>query len=345
MIPLPITPKKILVRMPNWLGDLVMATPILTDLNLHWPEAKITALCQGTLGTVIQEDPHIHEILNFKRPKNIFDFETQKNIISSLKQGNYDLGILLTNSFSSAFRFWQAAIPHRIGYAAHWRSPFLNYPLPFPKEKATQHLVKTYKMLLNPLGIPTSSTSPRLYLSSQEKEKARQLLVSHGIQPSDIVIGINPGAAYGSAKCWIPERFMKLSKELLLLPRVKIVFFGDKVGTPLVDEICRQLPSQVINLAGKTLLRELIALIEACNLFLTNDSGPMHVASAVGTPLVAIFGPTNDISTGPYQGGTVIHKHVSCSPCYRRECPLADFRCMKEITVEEVYKKIQKLLM
>ncbi len=340
-----LSPKRIIVRMPNWLGDLVMATPILTDLRHHWPEAKITALCQGTLGTIIQADPHIDNVLNFKRPKGWLSRQSDQNILAPFRQGHYDLGILLTNSFSSAYWFWRGQVQNRLGYASNWRHFLLDYPLPFPAQRKSQHLVITYKMLLEPLGIPLSQTPPRLYVTVQEQQAARERLASYGIHSSDLIIGINPGAAYGSAKCWLPERFKQLSQQLLNhYPLLKIVYFGDKAGAPLVKDICTGLPTnRLIDLAGKTSLRELIALIQTCHLFLTNDSGPMHVASALGIPLVALFGSTSDVTTSPYNGGSIIHKHVPCSPCYRRECPI-DFRCMTRIEVSEVYEKIKSFL-
>ncbi len=342
--PLSFSPKRIVIRMPNWLGDLVMATPILTDLRHHWPEAKISVQCQGILGTVIQEDPHIDEVLNFKRPTSWFNRKSHDSILSPLKQSDFDLGILLTNSFSSALWFWRGKVKNRIGYAAHCRSWFLDYSISFPEKRKSQHLVITYKMLLEPLGIPVSSTPPRLYLTPDEKGWARDKLAGLGVQPGNLLIGINPGAAYGSAKCWLPDRFKQLTYQLLEKPNVKILYFGDKGGAPLVDEICAGFPTdRVINLAGKTSLRELLALIETCSLFLTNDSGPMHAASALGIPLIALFGSTSDTATGPYNGGHVIHKHVPCSPCYRRECPI-DFRCMTRIEVKEVYEEIQRLV-
>lgn len=339
----PKSPRRILVRMPNWLGDLVMATPILTDLRHHWPEAKITALCQGALGAVIQEDPHIDAILPFKRPKSWLSRQSHADIVNPLRQGEYDLGVLLTNSFSSAWWFWRGHVQNRLGYATHWRSQLLDTPVSFPETRETQHLVITYKMLLEPLGIPLSQTSPCLYVTPQEQQAARELLATHGIQAADLIVGINPGAAYGSAKCWLPDRFKLLTQKLLERPDLKIVYFGDKGGAPLVEEICKGFPERVINLAGKTNLRQLIALIQTCHLFLTNDSGPMHVASALGVPLIALFGSTSDVATSPYNGGKVIHKHVACSPCYRRECPI-DFRCMKQIEVSEVYQEMQGLL-
>lgn len=336
-------PKNIIVRMPNWLGDLVMATPILADMRLHWPKAKITAMCQGGLGSVIQEDPHIDEILKFNRPSGWLHRQVHGDIIAPLRKGQYDLGILLTNSFSSAWWFWRGKVKNRLGFATHGRSWLLDFPIAFPAARKTQHLVLTYKALLQPFGIPLSKTPPRLYLTIEEQKEAQDWLATFRINPQDIVVGINPGAAYGSAKCWLPERFIKLTEKLLENPRVKVIYFGDKAGSSLVLDICAGFSERVINLAGKTSLRQLMAMIQSCHLFLTNDSGPMHVASALSVPLIALFGSTSDIATSPYNGGLVIHKHVACSPCYRRECPI-DFRCMKEISVEEVYKNINSLL-
>lgn len=341
--PLSLSPQRIIVRMPNWLGDFVMAAPILTDLRHHWPEAKITAMCQGTLSSVIQEDPHVDELFDFQRPKGFRKHLTNGEIIEPLKKGHYDLGILLTNSLSSAYWFWRGKVQNRIGFDTHWRRYLLDHPIPFPAKRDHQHLVITYKILLEPLGIYVSQTPPRLYLSPQEQQEAREKLVGYDVESSDILIGINPGAAYGSAKCWLPERFKQLCEHLLSHPRLKIVFFGDRAGAPLVEMICKDLPSRVINLAGKTSLRELMALIQTCHIFLTNDSGPMHVASALEIPLIALFGSTSDTTTGPYQGGHVIHKRVPCSPCYRRECPI-DFRCMTRIGVQEVYQEIRNLV-
>ena len=344
-LPLADPPQRIIVRMPNWLGDFVMAAPILTDLRHHWPEAKITALSQWMLSSVIQEDPHVDEWLNFQRPKGWADNFFHREIVQSLQKGRFDLGILLTNSFSSAFRFWQGSVQNRIGYAGNLRSPLLDRPIPFPKERERQHLVITYKMLLRPLGIPLSQTPPRLYLTQEEKREAYKSLSAFGIESSDILIGINPGAAFGSAKCWLPERFTELSLQLLEDRRIKIVFFGDKAGASLVQRICTSLPlSRAIDLAGKTTLRQLLAYIQSCDLFLTNDSGPMHAASALGIPLIALFGSTTDAATGPYSGGRVIHKHVPCSPCYRRECPIIDFRCMRAIEVKEVMDGIEQMV-
>lgn len=337
-------PINIIVRMPNWLGDLVMATPILADLRNRWKEARITAMCQSNVAGLLAADPNIDEIFSYKRPSGWVHRQQHLEIIKPLKQGNYDLGVLLTNSLSSAWWFWRGHVQNRIGYAGNLRNLLLNKAVPFPPNKETQHLVLTYKMLLAPLGIELSNSPPRLYVTQEELEEAQRILAFHGaLVGKHTIVGINPGAAYGSAKCWLPERFQEVTRRLLERPNLYVVYFGDAAGAPLVNDICKGMPDRVINLAGRTSLRELMALIKSLTILLTNDSGPMHIAAALGTPLLALFGSTNEVKTGPYPIGKVIHKHVECSPCYKRICPI-DFRCMKRIEADEVYNELQQLI-
>lgn len=337
-----ITAKNIIIRMPNWLGDLVMATPVIADVRKKYPNARITAMCQSNVAPLLKEDPHIDEILLFHRPSG-WERRHSRHVIEQIRKGHYDLGILLTNSISSAWWFWRGKVEKRLGFKRQMRSALLNMGVNVPRNIETQHLVITYKQILDPLGIPVSNQAPKLYLDESELESAQELLKRSGILPEHTLIGINPGAAYGSAKCWLPERFRELAVKFLDNPAARIVFFGDNTGAELVRDICVGLPERVVNLAGKTSIRELMALISCCSAFVTNDSGPMHIASALGTPLVALFGSTSEVKTGPYHGGTVIHKNVSCSPCYKRTCPI-DFRCMKSIEVDEVLAEVQALL-
>lgn len=336
-------PTSIIVRMPNWLGDLVMATPVLADLRQHFPRSKITAMCQSSIASLLREDPNIDELFSFNRPSGWLHRKAFRNILMPLRHGEHDLGVLLTNSFSSAWKFWRGNTQNRLGYSRLGRDFLLDKAVAYPEKMKAQHLVDTYKMLLEPLGVPLSISEPKLYLSSQEKKEVRTLLDTLKIPQNALLVGINPGAAYGAAKCWIPKRFQEVALKLLDNPNVHILFFGDAATVPLIDRICQSLPERAMNLAGKTSLRELVALIGECKAFLTNDSGPMHIASALGTPLVALFGSTSDVRTGPYKGGTVIHKRTSCSPCGQRICPI-DFRCMKEIQVKEVVQAVQSLV-
>lgn len=331
-------PQNILVRMPNWIGDLIMATPLLTDLRKAFPRASITAMCKAPLCKLLEEDEAIDELFCFTKPSNDFARRQERDIIAKLQAGKYDAGILTTNSFSSAWWFWQGRVGRRIGYSAHFRRLLLNDPLPFPKDK--EHLVHSFKRLLQPLGIPFSETMPRLFVTDKEVEKSKQLLYQRGYVLGKRLIGINPGAAYGSAKCWPPERFRALAMRLLLESDAYIVFFGDAATAGLVKEIVQGLPEKVIDLAGVTSLRELSCIIKDCTVLVTNDSGPMHIGAAFGTPLVALFGSTDPAVTGPYgRSGSVLCKQVECSPCFKRVCPI-DFRCMKQIEVDEVVEQV-----
>lgn len=331
----------ILVRMPNWIGDIVMGTPVLEDLRKHFPNASLTAMCLHPACHLLENDPAIDELFCFHKKRYLSRRDAHRNIIEKMKNGKYDIGILLTNSFSSAWLFWQGHIPRRIGFVAHMRSLLLTDPLPFPASRQRQHLTRTYKALLSPLGIQESETAPTLYITDEEKAAATEFLKHCGTLPGECIIGINPTAAYGAAKCWPPERFRILALKLAQSKeKPKIIFFGSNDQIPSIKEICRDLPPSVINAAGGTTLRELMALIAACSLLVTNDSGPMHIADAFNVPVIALFGSTDPIVTGPYRGqGKVIAKNVPCAPCFKRTCPI-DFRCMTQITVDEVYREV-----
>ena len=320
-----------------------MATPILTDLRRAYPKARITAMCRSPICEILKGDPEIDELFCFSKARGFGRRNEKRNIVEKIKKGQYDLGVLLTHSFSSAWWFWLGHVKYRLGYESNGRKLFLTNSLPFPATIQKQHLVTTYKSLLKPLGIPLSQTAPRLFLSAHELADARALLTKLGVPENTTIVGINPGATYGSAKCWLPERFREVTERLLQDKELYIVYFGDQASASLVNEICQGLPARVINLAGHTTLRELATMISICDVLLTNDSGPMHIADALGTPLVALFGSTSDVITGPYHQQGVIHKHVECSPCYQRVCPI-DFRCMKRIESDEVYRAVRNII-
>jgi len=315
-----------------------MATPVLADLRRRFPTAHITAMSSFAISELVKQDPAIDKILCFTKPESpaaarqsVFD------ISRKLRREKYDLGVLLTNSFSSACCFYLGKVKRRLGYAVDWRSLLLTDRMEPPEIKI--HQIDFYKHLLQPLGILKSETPPRLYLLENEEEAAKALLYQRGYRSGQALIGINPGAAYGSAKCWPPERFRALAHVFLQDPDLAIVFFGDAQSRDLVNKICDGLPERVINLAGATNLRQLACLIKNCDVLVTNDSGPMHVGAALRTPIVALFGSTDDLITGPWnQKEGVINKHLCCSPCFKRTC-FGDFRCMYKIEVEEVAQK------
>ncbi|MBT7461726.1 MAG: glycosyltransferase family 9 protein, partial [Waddliaceae bacterium] len=267
--------KNIVVRMPNWLGDIIMATPVLEDLRERFPEANIVAMCQSNGAAILEGNPFIDEIFAYQRPKT----NSEKTaIIEKIRDGNYDLGVLTTNSFSSAWWFLRGKVKQRIGYTGNLRGFLLTTAIPFPKERECQHLVDTYKNILTPLGTKISKSTTQCYVSDEERRHANITLEDLGVPTDATIIGINASAAFGTAKCWLPERFAGLTQRLLEDINVHVLYFGDASGTSLIEGICSNFTERVYSMAGKTSLRSFISLVAACNVFITNDSGPMHIA-------------------------------------------------------------------
>lgn len=338
-------PRNIIIRMPNWLGDAIMASAVIEDLRQKFPLVPITIMIGSALAPLFKYDNRINEVFAFSRPKGSIFLRRKagKNIIETLRRGKYDLGILLTHSFSSAWWFFRGRIKCRIGYKNDLRSLFLSKALPFPKNKEDLHLVDTYKKLLEPLGIKTSHSLPKLFLSEDEVKDAKNFLLKQGFKEGMTLIGVNSTAAFGPAKCWPQEKFKELASLLNQNEHFFILYFGEQKSHLYIHEIIEGLSYRSCNIAGLTDLRELLALISLCHLMVSNDSGPMHMAAALNVPLIALFGSTNAKVTGPYKKTGVIQKHVECSPCYKRVCPI-DFRCMKKISPQEVYEEILRVI-
>lgn len=331
----------ILLRVPNWVGDLVMATPLISDIKQKYPDAKLTVMGPFPIVDLLLEDPNVDEIFGFTRARNAIRRMNHRSVHRALSSGKHDIGVLVPNSLSSAWSFYQGQVKRRIGFSKDFRSFLLTDPIKRPKRDQNMHQADVYKRLLAPLDVPFSKSAPTLYLKDAEIEAARLRLSKFGVHRGEPIIGVNPGAAFGSAKCWMPERFHEVIKEMSHDYRVLV--FGDRTMSPLNAAICKGLNANVINLAGATSIRDLMALISLCRVLLTNDSGPMHMADALGIKIVALFGSTNPIATGPYRPHQIIRHKVGCSPCYERTCPI-DFRCMKGIQTGEVLVALRRAL-
>lgn len=321
-----------------------MAMPVLSSLRKAYPLAKITAMALRAHASLLYKHPDIDEVFQFDRTDVFTRSSKKRNIVQKIRYGQHDLGVILPNSFSSAWLFWQGKVKRRIGYEGNLRNWLLTDSIPRSVQQSSHHMVVLYQLLLTSLSIPFMVTPPSIYVEPVEIEYGRNCFRTYGIPEEATLLGINIGAAYGNAKCWPAKKFHLLAKKLMDHdPLVHLIFFGDQSIRMAVKEICSSLPKRAINFAGLTTLRELAAMISLCNAFITNDSGPMHIADAVGTPVIAIFGSTCRYRTGPYRGGTIIHKETACSPCFSRTCPI-DFRCMERISVEEVYNACVSLL-
>ena len=327
---------RILVRGVNWVGDTVLSYPAVQQLKTFFPQSHLAVLVPSYLVDLWKTCPFVDEIIPFQKKAGIASIWEDLNLSQSLKERKFDLAVILPRSFRSAFHIYLARIPIRIGYRDEWRSLFLTHGINRTPEVLHGHRVDYYRKVIEPLGKIESFPSPQLLLREEDRKWADRTLKDLGIPDGKLLIGMNPGATFGLAKCWYPDRFGELGKRLADKWQAKVLLFGKVEERPIVYEVLRHLGAKGIDLTGKTGLLQLAALLERCTLLVTNDTGTMHIATAVGTPVVALFGPTPRLRTGPWgEGHVVVSKDAPCSPCWKRVCP-TDHRCMEGITVEEV---------
>ena len=335
---------RILVRGVNWVGDTVLTYPSVHGVKELFPHSHVTVIVPNHLADLWKTSPCVDEILPFQKRSGVRTVWEDVRISRLMRKGKFDLAIIFPRSFRSAFQTYLAGIPIRIGYQDEGRSFFLTHKVRRRKEALRLHRVHYYRKLMEPLGQLKSVPSPRLVLGEEERNWADQRLRELGLLDGRPLIGINPGAAYGLAKCWHPDRFAELGRRLSERWRATTLIFGREEERSMADRILKSLGDRGVDFTGRTHLLQLAALLERCRLLVTNDTGTMHVASAVGTPIVAIFGPTDPVATGPWGNGhVVVKKEVSCSPCFKRVCP-TDHRCMEGITVDEVEEVVDKKL-
>ena len=327
---------RILVRGVNWVGDTILSYPTVQQLKTLFPKSHLAILIPSYLADLWKTFPYVDEIIPFQKKGGVESLWEDLNLSQSLKERNFDLAVILPRSFRSALHIYLARIPIRIGYRDEGRSLFLTHRIRRTQEMLHVHRVLYYQKLLGPLGKIENPPSPQIYLREEDRRWANQVLMDLGILEGKPLIGMNPGATYGLAKCWTPDRFGELGKRLAEKWQARILLFGKEEERPIAHEIQRHLGAKGIDLTGKTSLLQLAALLERCALLVTNDTGTMHVATAVGTPVVALFGSTPPHITGPWgDDHVVVKKDVDCSPCWKRVCP-TDHRCMELITVDEV---------
>jgi len=338
-------PEKILVRTTNWVGDAVMSMPALAAVRDNFPKARIAVLARPPLTELYENNPAVDDIIPFDATVYKGTRGLAK-LARVLKREKFDRAILLQNAFKAALIAYLAKIPVRMGYNTDGRSMLLTHGVSVSRAVKERHQVYYYLEMLRSLGMKVpDDPRPALYPDDTSAEEADGMLLSGGISSSDNIVGINPGAQYGVAKKWFPERFADVSDMLVWKYGVKVVIFG---GPGDVDAACAveaAMDEPCVNLAGRTNLKQLMALLARCRLFITNDTGSMHVSAALGTPTLAVFGSTDHIATGPFgEGHAVVRDPVYCSPCLKRKCPLKHYRCLENVSVEMVYNEARRML-
>lgn len=336
----------ILVRAPNWIGDAVMGTPALMDLREAYPESKITLWARPTIAELLRGHPGIDEVFIYDHKGKHKGVLGKVALIRALRAQHFGVAILLQNAFEAAFLTFLSGVPERWGYATDGRLLFLSRGIYVPQQEGRVHQVEYFQRLIGELTGVQTQRAPNLMVGEEEEQLVDEEFPSLVRGSGHEVIGINPGSVYGTAKRWLPERFANVVDQVIenrqraLSPEraVKCVIVGGPGEEDLGQTVGRHMKNPSIVLSGKTTIRQLLVIIKRCSLFLSNDTGPMHIASAFGVPVVAIFGSTDPVHTAPYPNRSkIVRSSVRCSPCLLRHCPI-DHRCMTEVSVEEVYR-------
>ncbi len=326
------------MRATNWLGDAVMSLPAIRAIRDALPEAHIAVVARPWVAGLYAREDSISRVIPYPKPTGV---RQRLDFAARLRKERFDAAILFQNAFDAALIAWLARIPVRIGYNRDARGLLLTRAVPVPEPGAIPHHQRFYYLeLLRRAGLLErlpEAGEIRLADIPAARDAGAEHLKALGVEGP--VIGISPGAAYGDAKRWLPERFAESGAQIARALESSVLLFGSAAERPLCESVAETLRGAgvaVRNLAGATTLGEFIGLAAACRLFLTNDSGAMHVASALAVPTVAVFGATDDSATGPTGPlARVIHGQADCSPCLLRECPI-DHRCMTRVSAAQV---------
>jgi heptosyltransferase-2 len=323
----------VLVRAPNWIGDAVLSLPALRDVRLSFPAARLEVLARGWVAPVYEAVSEVDAV-------RAAPGRGVREEAALARAAGADLALLFPNSFGTALAMALAGIPDRRGYATDRRRLLLTRAARVPDAVRGQSELYYYRAMLAGVGLRVSASpdATLVPLPSWVESGGRKL------GDAGPWIGVNAGAAYGTAKRWVPERYAAAAERLARELGARVAVLGGPAERPLAEAIAAQIrtPSRV--LAGETSLGELIGVLSRLRLLLTNDSGPMHLAAALGVPLVALFGPTDWRETAPRgRHQRLVREPVDCAPCKLRECPI-DHRCMRRVSVERVADEARALL-
>jgi len=359
---MPSTPRRILVIAPSWVGDAVMATPALRALREHYPAAHITWLCRRYVKPVLSGLPYADRVLTYRSGKrakhnaggrgdSIFE------LAARLRRARFDTALLLTNSFKSALVCRMARIKQVVGYDRDGRSLLLSDKLLPHREKGKyvpSPMLRYYLGLVQYLGSRHRSATMELAISAKERQAAEAIFARSGL-PADIehparhgqgpLVMINPGAQYGAAKCWLPENFAAVADQLIEERGATILVSGTPRERRIIDSILRHMKHDAVDLSAHGLtLGALKEIVRRCDLMVTNDTGPRHIAAALNVPVITVFGPTHPEWTEiNFPAERKVAVKVFCGPCQKKLCPL-DHRCMKLVTPDAVLQAARELL-
>lgn len=339
---------KLLIRATNWVGDAIMALPALQAARKRFPEAEISILALPYVADIYRGQGVADELIGYDRHGEHAGVRGREKLAAALRAKKFDTALLFQNAFDAAWIAWRAGIPKRIGYNRDARGWLLTKAIRVPRAgEIPAHEKFYYLELLRRAGwidaIPEISEIS-LRVTEEQAGRAEEKLRSFGSLRGAVRIAVGAGASYGSAKCWPPERFAKALNQLVKEHGAEVLLFGTPAEAGVSTAIQAGLEKPAIDSTGKTQIAELPALLSRCSAFLGNDSGAMHVAAAVGLPVVAVFGPTDPFGTAPVTPRcAIVQEKPYCSPCFLRRCP-TDHRCMMAVEPEKVSAVMRQAL-
>lgn len=342
-------PFSVLIFAPNWLGDAVMALPAVADVRRRYPSARLVIAARAGIADLFTLVPGVDDIIALEWKGRWWARAAMRKDAAHLSAVGAGVAILLPNSFSTAWLASRAGVPERWGYARDMRGRLLTRAVPPPRHSL--HQAAYYQHLTHALAVPAGPLEPELQVPATAVDEARRLLVAHGWDERRPVIVLAPGAAYGTAKRWIPDHVATLVTDLVRRRGASCVLVGSRADRATTSSIRFGMGSDVIShvmdIAGETSLAALAGVLTLAQACVANDSGAMHLAAAIGVPIAAVFGPTREHETAPLSRGgrpaAVLTHPVWCRPCMLRECPI-DHRCMTRITPDRVFTTIEQMM-
>ncbi len=343
--------RRIVVRGTNWVGDAMMTVPALRQLRRLFPNAHITLATRSWAKGLFAEADFIDELQvhDGRGPRSAF------RQIREWRRGKFDLAVLLTNSFEAALVAALAGVPVRVGYATDQRKPLLSHPVDVPEWRSSQHEVFYYLKIVAALEWLVNQeqtfleTEPdcSLEVSVQRKAEAADLLRSHNVDPDKSdrpLVALCPGSINSRAKRWPAERYAALADQFIDKLGAEVLLIGSHDEVDVSRQVAQQMRNEPAVLTGRTELAESVAVLSLVDLLVTNDTGPAHIAAALGRPTLVIFGPTNPSTTRPFSPvGEIVREPPDCAPCMLRDCPI-DHRCMTAITPDAVFERAQSMI-
>jgi heptosyltransferase-2 len=342
-------PARILILSPNWLGDAVMALPAIADVKRRFASARLVVAARRAVAGMFHLAPMVDDVLLLEWNGRLFRRQALRNDLDALRRTAADAALLFPNSFASAWMVHRAGIPERMGYARDWRRRLLTRAVKTPGRSV--HQAEYYQHLVRTLDMPSGPLEPTLVAPDAEISTARGLLTSRGWDGTRPLITLAPGAAYGTAKRWLPAHFARLIAMLVGTADATCVMVGSNADRETTRWISGLVPdgerTHLLDVAGETSLESLAGVMSLSRVFVSNDSGAMHMASALGVPVVALFGPTREYETAPLprsgvRAEVLLHP-VWCRPCMLRECPI-DHRCMKGLDPSRVFATVGEMM-